>query len=135
MARPKYVLGPLGLTHAGCLIAGMFAPPKASVAMPTFAQAYGVQCSTCHVQVPLLNAYGRYVQRTGYASLDRAVLARALPFWIGENVNYDSTQTPGSGVAKYSFGNFALHGVGYLAPDVTFHAQQWITQGEQSGGV
>jgi hypothetical protein len=141
MPRHKYVFGALGAAAAGFLIAGMFAAPTASVAMPTFAQAYGVACSTCHTQVPLLNAYGRYVQRTGYASLDRTVLSKALPVWIDASANYDSSNasgTPNSAgvyVAKTSFGNLAVHGVGYLAPDITFHAQQWITQGDDSGGV
>lgn len=103
--------------------------------MPTFAQAYGVSCSTCHTQVPLLNAYGRYAQRTAYASLDRAVLARAIPAWIGESANYSSTAGSGTGTPRTSLGNLALHGAGYFASDATFHAQQWITQNNQSGGV
>jgi hypothetical protein len=135
MARPKYVLGALGAAAAGFLIAGMFAKPTLTNAMPNFAQAYGVSCSTCHTQVPLLNAYGRYVQRTGYASLDRTVLTRALPLWVGEQVNYDSSQQPGSGIAKYSFANLSLHGAGYIAPDVSFHLHQWIVQDENSGGL
>ena len=135
MARQKYAIGVLGIAAAGFLIAGMFAKPTISVAMPNFAQAYGVSCSTCHTQVPLLNAYGRYVQRTGYGSLDRGVLARALPIWVGEQVNYDSSQTPGSGIAKFSFANLAVHGAGYLAPDLTFHLHQWIVEDENSGGV
>jgi len=120
---------------AGFLIAGMFAAPKPSQAMPTFAQAFGLQCSACHTQVPLLNAYGRYLQRTGYASLDRTVLARAIPVWLGESAVYDSTAGSGTGTPRTSLGNFALHGVGYVTPDVTFHAQQWITQNDQSGTV
>jgi hypothetical protein len=135
MARQKYVLGALGVAAAGFLVAGMFAKPTLTAAMPNFAQAYGVSCSTCHTQVPLLNAYGRYVQRTGYASLDRTVLARALPIWLGENVNYDSSQQPGSGIAKFSFANLAIHGAGYIAPDITFHLHQWVVQDENSGGV
>ncbi|HEX5275496.1 MAG TPA: hypothetical protein VFW34_09505 [Candidatus Rubrimentiphilum sp.] len=39
-------------------------------AMPPFAQAYGVDCNTCHTMVPALNSYGRYIQRTGFAALD-----------------------------------------------------------------
>jgi hypothetical protein len=134
MATPKYVFGVLGVAVA-FLIAAMFAAPTTSVAMPTFAQAYGIACSRCHTQVPLLNAYGRYVQRTGYASLDRTVLARAFPLWLDESLQYDSTAGAGTGTPRYSFGNFAIHGVGYVAPDVTFHAQQWIVQGDASGTV
>lgn len=131
--RPLPALA-IGATLA-LLLAGMFVKPKPTQAMPPFAQAYGLQCSACHTLVPLLNAYGRYVQRTGYASLDRQVLARAVPVWIGESGNYDSTAGAGTGTPRYSFGNLALHAVGYAAPDVTYHAQQFITASDQSGGV
>lgn len=100
-------------------------------AMPVFAQAYGVKCSTCHTQVPALNAYGRYVQRTGYTSLDPKVLQRALPFWVGEQVNYDSESAP----PQTQFGNLAVHAVGYLGNDVTYHFQQWIVQNNQAGDL
>lgn len=111
------------------------APNKAQ-AMPMFAKAYGVQCSTCHTIVPALNAYGRYVQRTGYASLNRRVLATVFPIWYGEQVNGDST----GGVSNTSpthtdsFGNFAIHGAGYFAPDWTYHVQQWLLQSDATGG-
>lgn len=106
-----------------------------AVAMPIFAQGYGVTCNTCHTQVPLLNADGREDQRTGYGLLDRKKLARALPVWIGESANYNSTAGAGTGTPRYSFGNLALHGAGYITPDLTFHIQQWITQSDQPGGV
>ncbi|HEV3153852.1 MAG TPA: hypothetical protein VGZ02_08625 [Candidatus Baltobacteraceae bacterium] len=105
-------------------------------AMPVFAKAYGVQCSTCHTVVPQLNAYGRYVQRTGYSSLNRDVLKTVAPIWFGEQVNGDST----GGVSDISpthtssFGNFAVHGAGYIAPDWTFHVQQWMLANDSGGG-
>ena len=117
------------------LISSTFTAPTRTEAMPPFAQAYGLKCSACHTMVPLLNAYGRYVQRTGYASLDRHVLARAIPLWIGESLNSDSTAGAGSGTPRNSFGNLALHAVGYASPDITYHAQQFITAADQSGGV
>jgi hypothetical protein len=100
--------------------------------MPPFAQAYGVKCNVCHTQVPALNTYGRYVQRTGYASLDPHVLTRALPVWVGENLSYDSQGSPPH---VNQFGNLALHAVGYLGSDVTYHFQQWIWQNNQAGDV
>lgn len=105
-------------------------------AMPVFAKAYGVKCSTCHTVVPALNAYGRYVQRTGYASLNRDVLKSVIPFWIGEQVNGDSTGGVSDISPTYtnSFGNLALHGSGYFAPDWTFHVQQWLLQNDSTGG-
>lgn len=99
--------------------------------MPPFAQAYGVKCSVCHTQVPALNSYGRYVQRTGYASLDPQVLRRAFPLWFGEQVNYDSQ----SGTFQSQYGNAAVHAVGAIANDWTYHAQQWIYQNNQAGDL
>lgn len=100
-------------------------------AMPPFAQAYGVDCNTCHTQVPGLNAYGRYVQRTGYASLDPHVLRRSFPFWLGEQVNYDST-APNT---RPQGGNVALHAVGGIGRDFTYHAQQWIWSNNGAGDL
>src|SRR5579864_1206582 len=81
-----------GIVSAVLLIAALtLSPPPPAMAMPVFAKAYGLQCSACHTMVPALNAYGRYVQRTGYASLNRDVLKEHSPFWIGEQVNGDST--------------------------------------------
>lgn len=117
------------------LIPGMFSAPKPTAAMPPFAQALGLQCSACHTTVPSLNAYGRYLQRTGYSALDRKTLARALPVWIGESANFDTSAGAGTGTPRFSFGNLALHAVGYAAPDFTYHAQQFITAFDQPGGV
>jgi hypothetical protein len=85
--------------------------------------------------VPLLNAYGRYVQRSGYAAIDRAALDKTFPLWLDESTNYDSTAGAGTGTPRYDSGNLAVHAIGYAAPDVTYHIQQWITQGSQSGGL
>lgn len=104
--------------------------------MPIFAKAYGEECSTCHTLVPGLNSYGRYVQRTGYASLDPHVLSTVSPLWFGEQVNGDST----GGVSdispsyKNSFGNLAIHAAGYLGNDWTYHVQQWLLANDSGGG-
>jgi hypothetical protein len=59
-------------------------------AMPPFAQAYGVHCEVCHTIVPALNAFGRNVQRSGYATLDADTIHRTSPLWIGENPFFDT---------------------------------------------
>jgi hypothetical protein len=100
-------------------------------AMPPFAQAYGVNCDLCHTQVPTLNAYGRYVQRSGYASLDPHVMRSAFPVWVGEQVNYDSS----TGYYKPQGGNLAIHAVGAVGDDFTYHFQQWIWQNNQAGDL
>jgi hypothetical protein len=111
----------------------VFVGTQPAKAMPPFAQAYGENCEVCHSAVPALNAYGRYVQRTGYSSLDPGTIHRAIPLWIGENPFLDSQDAVFP--HKIQAGNLALHAVGYLGDDWTFHAQQWITQANQTGGT
>jgi hypothetical protein len=118
------------------LLPGMFlVTPRATQAMPEFAQATGLQCGACHTVVPLLNAFGRAVQNSGYSVLDRHDLAKTFPIWIDESLQFDSTAGAGTGTPRYDFGNLALHGIGYAAPDVTYHVQQWFVQGSESGGL
>ena len=103
-------------------------------AMPNFAQAYGVQCSVCHTQVPALNAYGRYIQRTGYAPLSPRVLKKELPIWLDLPVSY-SEQTPNTPSWVADAG---LHADGTIGPGVTnwsYHVQQWLVQDNQPGGL
>lgn len=102
--------------------------------MPPFAQAYGMRCDVCHTQVPALNAYGRYVQRTGYASLDAHTLHRSTPFWIGVNANY-SHNSADEKPPRTEFGNIAIHAAGAFDDNVTFHLHTWIVQDGQAGGL
>lgn len=129
MTTPAAREGKVWLVGALALGIGLAAQTPAS-AMPPFAQAYGVKCSLCHTQVPALNTYGRYVQRTGYGSLDPHVLQRAIPVWVGEQVNYDVNGSP-----RWAAGNVAIHAVGYLGDDVTYHIQQWILDNNAAGDV
>ena len=111
----------------------VFVGVRPTQAMPPFAQAYGMNCEVCHTAVPALNAYGRYVQRTGYASLDPATIHRANPVWIGEALFYDSMDP--AMPHQIQTGNFALHAAGYIGDDFTFHVHQWIVQNNASGGT
>lgn len=126
-----------GTAFGLALIALAYAGASTAQAMPTFAKAYGVKCSTCHTVVPGLNAYGRYVQRTGYSSLNRDVLKTVVPIWFNEQVVGDSTAGVSDISATHttSFGNLAVHGAGYLAPDWTYHVQQWLLQSDSGGGT
>nr|MDQ2663914.1 hypothetical protein [Candidatus Eremiobacteraeota bacterium] len=105
-----------------------------ALAMPPFAQAYGMKCNVCHTQVPALNAYGRYLQRTGYSPLDAHTLHRSTPFWIGESANYSHNSQDATS-PRSELGNFALHAAGALDANTTFHMQQWIFQNGQPGGL
>jgi hypothetical protein len=104
------------------------------LAMPTFGQAYGVACSQCHTAVPGLNAYGRYVQRSQYAYLDAAVLKKALPLWVGYQANYDS-QASSPDTHKVIWGNVAVHAVGVIGDNWSYHVQQWLVNDNQGGGL
>lgn len=128
---------PLGLVLVAlAFVASAALAPRVAVkvaAMPVFAQAYGLDCKACHTEVPSLNAYGRYVQRTMYAGLDPSAYKKEIPFWMGETVAYSSAGTPPTQV-----GNVEVHAVGVYGgqqfPDWTFHLQQWIVQNNQAGG-
>lgn len=85
----------------------------------------------CHLQVPALNAYGRYVQRNGYSVVDHKKLATSFPVWVGFNPSYDSQSS--SSPHALQLGNLAVHAVGQLSPDVTYHIQQWVRQDGQGG--
>lgn len=104
-----------------------------AAAMPPFAQSYGAKCTMCHLQVPALNAFGRYVQRSGYSVLDHKTLEKSPPVWIGFNPSFDSQSE--SSPHKLQLGNLAVHAVGMLSPDVTYHIQQWVRQDGQAGGL
>ena len=106
---------------------------RGAEAMPVFAEALGMDCSKCHIQVPALNSYGRYVQRSMYAVLDRRALAATVPVWVGEQANYD-TMAPFE-PHHVQFGSLAIHASGYIADNVTTHVQQWLTQNDQPGGL
>ncbi len=112
----------------------MLATSTAASAMPPFAQAYGMKCEVCHIQVPALNSFGRYIQRTGYAELDAHTLHRSPPFWIGEAATY-SHNSQDSSSPRIELGNLALHAAGALDANTTFHLQQWIVQNGQPGGI
>jgi hypothetical protein len=100
-------------------------------AMPPFAQAYGINCEVCHASIPALNAYGRYVQRTGYASLDPGVMHGVNPLWFQWAVSQDTQQADFPN--KVLFGNINIQAAGYIGSDVTVHAQQWIVNGNEPG--
>ena len=112
------------------IVASVAGPGKA---LPTFAKAYSMNCDICHTVVPQLNAYGRYIQRTGYAALDRGVLGQQLPLSIAEGVQSDSQSA--TNPHKIEFGNTALHLAGSIGEDFTIHYHQWFAQDNQSGGL
>ena len=92
-----------------------------------------MNCDVCHTVVPQLNAYGRYIQRTGYAVLDRQMLNQQMPVTLAESAQSDSRSSTDPN--KIEFGNTAVHAAGFAGSDLTFHLHQWFSQGNQSGGL
>ena len=106
-----------------------------AAATPVFAQAYGVACITCHTQMPMLNAFGRYVQRTGYAALNRKALQHAVPvflFDIGTGYSHQSGD-PSTDKINGPFHTTLLQANSYLSPDVTYKIEQLLVVGGNAG--
>jgi hypothetical protein len=104
-------------------------------ATPVFAQAYGLACTACHTQMPMLNAFGRYIQRTGYAALNRKTLAHAVPvflFDIGTGYSHQS-DAPSTDKITGAFHTTLLQANSYLAPDVTYKIEQFLVVGGNAG--
>jgi len=122
---PAYVL----LASLSLVVLSLAQRPRIAAALPTFAQAYQVDCSVCHSMVPALNAYGRYVQSTAFA----ADLLNAYNSVIGDDLNAvgDSKQ---SAQSRLWHGGLALGTVLTLpgAPELfglTFAAKQTVKGG------
>jgi hypothetical protein len=106
-----------------------------AMATPVFAQSYGLACTACHTQMPLLNAFGRYVQRTGYAALNRKTLKHAVPvflFDIGTGYAHQSGD-PSTDTITGPFHTTLLQANSYLAPDVTYKIEQLLVVGGNAG--
>lgn len=120
------------------LLAGAFFGPskQTATALPTFAQAYHVDCKVCHTMIPALNAYGRYIQRTDFAALDPAIMKQVLPLLIREAVTgrstgkLDATQPN----VKVTYANLSADAVGFIGTSVTYRAEQSFYSNDVSGG-
>jgi len=133
MKRPLIV----AIACVALLASAFFGPSKqAATALPTFAQAYHVGCKVCHTMIPQLNAYGRYIQRTGFAALDPGVMKQVLPLLIRDAATFrstgklDSTQ-PNKKVTSTSLSTVAA---GFIGTSVTYRADQSEYSNDVSGG-
>jgi hypothetical protein len=127
----------IGLACAGLLGIALFGPAaKPADALPTFAQAYHVDCSACHSAVPALNSYGRYIQRTGFAALDPTVMKQVLPLLFREAVTGRSTGKLNATQPndKVTTANLQADVVGFLGTSVTYRAEQSFYSNNVSGG-
>ena len=114
------------LALAAAIALASFAARDRATATPVFAQAYGLGCTACHAQVPVLNAFGRYIQRTGYAALSPQALKHALPVFLFDT---GTTYTHQSGAPTRITGPLdrtILQANSALGPDVTYKIEQVV---------
>jgi hypothetical protein len=110
--------------------------PRAASALPTFAQAYGVDCSTCHTMVPALNAYGRFIQSTAFGALDPAVMKKALPIIVRESLSYRSTGKLDKlrNQDKWTSANLSVNLAGVLTKNFSYRLEQSLYSNDLGGG-
>ncbi len=105
-------------------------------ATPVFAQAYGLNCTVCHTQMPTLNAFGRYIQRSAYAPLNPKTLEHALPFFV---FDFGSGYTAQSGQPQSAYrvngpGHMTVFQAnGALGQEFTYKVEQLLTVNGQTG--
>jgi|GEM_PF-6543162 len=119
---------------ASALVLG--AGRERAMATPVFAQAYGLSCTACHTQMPVLNSFGRYIQRTGYYAMNRKTLSHAVPvfvFDLGTAYTHQAGQPPASGRITGPGNTTVIQANGYLSPEVTYKVEQLITAGGRAG--
>jgi hypothetical protein len=85
--------------------------------------------------MPMLNAFGRYIQRTGYAALNRKTLQHALPvflFDIGTAYSHQSGKASSDKITG-PFHTTLLQANSYLSPDITYKIEQFLVVGGNAG--
>jgi mono/diheme cytochrome c family protein len=118
------------------LVFNVIARPQPAAALPTFAQAYQVDCSMCHTMVPALNAYGRYIQSTAFGALDPAVMKRVVPIVVRESISYRSTGNLDAKQPrdKYTYANLSVNLVGVLNKSISYRFEQTLYSNNIGGG-
>jgi len=109
---------------------------RRAMATPVFAQAYGLNCTACHTQMPVLNAFGRYIQRTGYAAMDPKTLSHAVPvfiFDIGTSYTHQSGQPASFGRITGPGHTTVVQANGFIGADLTYKIEQLLTAGGHAG--
>ncbi len=126
-----------GLRFVGfALVLGLALRPGGASALPSFAQAYHIDCSACHSMVPALNAYGRYIQSTHLGALDPTVLKGSFPLVVRESISYRST----GGLSrlapqdKATYANLSFTMAGAIGKYVTYRLEQSVYSNNISGG-
>ena len=133
-ARPFF--GAAGVFVALVSAITLLQRPQPVRALPTFAQAYQVDCSVCHAMVPALNGYGCYVQSTAFGALDAKILSRSVPLVVRESINYQSTGNldPNHPSHTYTEANLSVNLVGVLNKYVSYRLEQSLYENNIGGG-
>ncbi len=124
------------LVTVGIALVVALAPGRPAIATPVFAQAYGLSCTACHTQMPALNAFGRYIQRTGYAAMNAKTLSHAFPVFIfdlGTSYVHQTGQPASQDRINGPLHTTVLQANGALGPDITYKVEQLLEAGGQAG--
>src|ERR1700737_168500 len=86
------------LAHGACLnvlfwvLTALEAP--SAMAVPIFAERYGVSCQTCHTVVPRLNPFGENFRDAGFRWPAAVKLRPSSPVAVKVNLAYTSANDP-----------------------------------------
>src|SRR5580698_11057666 len=70
------------------ILALLFARPKTAQAIPAFARMYGTSCSTCHLDFPKLNDFGKAFKDAGFKfPKDDESMLKIPPVMLGAPAN------------------------------------------------
>ncbi len=70
------------------ILLSMITVSKQSVAIPAFARQYGTSCSTCHIDFPKLNDFGKAFKDAGFKfPSDDASMLKIPPVMLGAPAN------------------------------------------------
>lgn len=70
------------------VLAGLFSMPRKTQAIPAFARMYGTSCSTCHLDFPKLNDFGKAFKDAGFKfPKDDESLLKVPPVMLGAPAN------------------------------------------------
>jgi len=87
--------------------------------------------------VPALNAYGRFVQSTGFAALDPAVMKKVLPIVVRESLSYRSTGKLDKLLPqdKWTYANLSVNLVGVDSSSFSYRLEQSLYRNDLGGGT
>ena len=107
----RLALRPQAGPACGLLLAAVLMVPSITRALPSFARQMNMQCTDCHTEFPVLNAFGRQFKLTGYTLTSDPSLSNLPPIAIMLQPSFTSTQASQAGGAAPGFGannNFAF---------------------------